>query len=117
MRLERLQLGEAFELMAELAKNNIRLARASRDERQALYENTNGNPLLIKWVAGQLGMRGSRCRSIADGCAFLKDAPKENDPLEYIFGDLVDSFTESETEALSALAHFTQPAKVEWIAS
>ena len=26
--------------MAELAKNNLRLARASQDERQALYENT-----------------------------------------------------------------------------
>ncbi|MGO9801190.1 MAG: NB-ARC domain-containing protein [Candidatus Binatus sp.] len=116
VRLGRLQANEAFELMAELAKNNARLARASQGERQALYDNTNGNPLLIKWVAGQLGMRGSRCRSVADGCAFLKAAPKENDPLEYIFGDLVDSFTESETAALSALAHFTQPAKVEWIA-
>jgi tetratricopeptide (TPR) repeat protein len=115
LRLERLQLDEALELMAELAKTNARLARASGAERQALYENTNGNPLLIKWVAGQLGMRGSRCRTVADGCAFLKDAPKGNDPLEYIFGDLVDSFTESETAALSALAHFTQPAKVEWI--
>jgi nucleoside phosphorylase/tetratricopeptide (TPR) repeat protein len=116
VRLDRLQPNEAFELMKELAKNNVRLAGASQAERQALYENTNGNPLLIKWVAGQLGMRGSRCRSVADGCAFLKDAPKGNDPLEYIFGDLVNTFTESETAALSALVHFTQPAKVEWIA-
>src|SRR6266851_9821550 len=52
----------------------------------------------------------------ADGCEFLKAAPKGNDPLEYIFGDLVDSFTESETAALGALVHFTQPTKVEWIA-
>jgi nucleoside phosphorylase/tetratricopeptide (TPR) repeat protein len=116
LRLERLQPEEALELMAELAKTSTRLARATGEERRALYENTNGNPLLIKWVAGQLGMRGSRCRTLADGCAFLKDAPIGNDPLEYIFGDLVDSFTESETAALSALSHFTQPAKVEWIA-
>jgi tetratricopeptide (TPR) repeat protein len=116
VRLDRLQLNEALELIAVLAKNNVRLARANEVERQALYENTNGNPLLIEWVAGQLGMRGSRCRSVADGCEFLKAAPKDNDPLEYIFGDLVESFTESETAALAALAHFTQPAKVERIA-
>ena len=116
VRLDRLQLNEALALMAELAKNNVRLARANDDDRRALYENTNGNPLLIKWVAGQLGMRGSRCRSVADACEFLKAAPRDNGPLEYIFGDLVNSFTESETAALAALAHFTGPAKVEWIA-
>jgi len=116
IRLDRLALKEALDLMAELAKSNRHLARANEKERQGLYEITQGNPLLIKWVVGQLGRTGSHCRSIAEACEFLKSAPKENDPLEYIFGDLLDTFTESETAVLAALVHFTQPAKVEWIA-
>jgi hypothetical protein len=49
--------------------------------------------------------------------AFLASAPRDadNDPLEYIFGDLLKTFSESETAVLSALAHFIQPAAVEWI--
>lgn len=114
IRLDRLLLPEALALLDELAKKNRLLARATADERQALYELTNGNPLLIKWTAGQLG-RG-QCRTVAAACALLGAAPRDNDPLEYIFGDLVESFTESETKALAALAHFTQPAQVKWVA-
>src|SRR5205085_11371881 len=76
----------------------------------------NGNPLLIRWTVGQLGREGSHCRTIAEACTFLRAAPKGNDPLEYIFGDLLDTFTESEIAVLAALVHFTQPAKVNWIA-
>lgn len=46
----------------------------------------------------------------------MKSASPGNDPLEFIFGDLLDTFTKSETAVLAALTHFTQPAKVEWIA-
>jgi tetratricopeptide (TPR) repeat protein len=116
IRLDRLAPDEALELIAELAKSNRRLARASIKERQDLYEITGGNPLLIKWVVGQLGRTGSQCSTIAEACAFIESAPKDNDPLEYIFGDLLDTFTESETAVLAALTHFTLPAKVEWIA-
>ncbi|MBZ5522198.1 MAG: tetratricopeptide repeat protein [Acidobacteriia bacterium] len=115
VRLDRLTEIEALELMKELGKSNKRMARASEKERRELYEITNGNPLLIKWVAGQLGRAGSNCRTINEACEFLKSAPKENDPLEYIFGDLLGTFSESETKVLAALVHFTQPAKVEWI--
>ena len=114
IRLDRLALCDALSLLDELAKRNPRLARATAAERQALYELTHGNPLLIQWTAGQLG-RG-QCRTVADACDFLRAAPAGNDPLEYIFGDLVDSFSESETKALAALAHFTQPAQVKWVA-
>jgi tetratricopeptide (TPR) repeat protein len=116
IRLDRLAQSEALELMAALAHSdrNRHLARASDHERQALYEITNGNPLLIKWTAGQLG-RG-HCRTVAEACAFLRAAPKDNDPLEFIMGDLLETFTASETTVLAALTHFTQPAQVEWIA-
>jgi nucleoside phosphorylase/tetratricopeptide (TPR) repeat protein len=116
IRLDRLLLKEALDLMAELAKTNKYLAKSSQKEWRDLYEITQGNPLLIKWAVGQLGRQGSQCRTIAEAYKFLQSAPKDNDPLEYIFGDLVDTFSESETAALAALVHFTQPAKVEWIA-
>ncbi len=120
VRLDRLERKDALDLMAELARsgNNRHLQKSTEKERGDLYEITNGNPLLIKWAAGQLGREGSQCRTISEACAFLKSAPPsgDNDPLEFIFGDLLDTFTESETAALAALTHFTQPAKVEWIA-
>ncbi len=116
VRLDRLAEADALELIAELAKNNRHLAKTSDQERRELYEITTGNPLLITWLAGQLGRPGSRCRTVAEAEAFMKSAPPDNDPLEFIFGDLLDTFTEHETAALAALAHFTQPAQVDWIA-
>jgi len=116
IRLERLSSEAAKALIAELAERNKLLTRASEAERQQLYEVTHGNPLLIEWMAGQLGREGSQCRTIADACKFIEAAPKDNDPLEYIFGDLLGTFTESETAVLAALTHFTLPAKVKWIA-
>ncbi len=117
IRLDRLTQPEAFDLIAELAQKNRRVARINDAERQRLYEETHGNPLLLIWVAGQLGRQGSQCRTVADACAFLRAAPPENDPLEYIFGDLLDTFTENETRVLAALTHFTLPAKTAWIAN
>lgn len=118
VRLDRLEKRDALDLLQELAKNNRLLQKTTEEERASLYEITNGNPLLIKWAAGQLGRPGSQCRTIADVCAFVASAPRasDNDPLEYIFGDLLDTFSDSETAVLSALAHFTHPATVKWIA-
>lgn len=116
IRLDRLARKDALDLMAELAKSNPRLDNASESEWNDLYELTGGNPLIIKWVVGQLGRSGSNCRTIAEACAFLKSAPKDNDPLEYVFGDLLETFTENQTALLAALTHFTQPAKIEWVA-
>ena len=116
IRLDRLALPEALDLIAALAQTNRYLARASEKDRQDLYAITQGNPLLIRWVAGQFGRGGSRCRTISEACEFVTSAPPDNDPLEFIFGDLLDTFTAHEAAVLAALTHFTQPAKVEWIA-
>ena len=116
IRLDRLEQKDALALLGELAKRNRILEGTTEQERQSLYEITGGNPLLLRWTAGQLGRRCSQCRTVAEACAFLENAPPENDPLEYIFGDLLDTFTESETAVLAALTHFTQPARVTWIA-
>jgi len=115
--LDRLSRDEAMQLIAYLAEERYPLlARASQQEREALYEITQGNPLLIRWIAGQLGREGSQCRTIADACAFIDHAPPGNDPLEYVFGDLLATFSEDETKVLAALTHFTQPARLQWIA-
>jgi len=116
IRLDRLSYDEAMELVNQLAKKNRLLARASQKEREDLYEITQGNPLFIRWIAGQLGREGSQCRTIAEACAFIDKAPKGNDPLEYIFGDLLETFTADETKVLAALTYFSLPAKLKWIA-
>lgn len=116
IRLNRLEAAEALELIADLARHNPRLAQSNAAERQQLYEITHGNPLLIHWLTGQLGRTGSHCRSIAEACAYLHQALPGNDPLEYVFGDLLDTFTASETAVLAVLTFFTEPAKTEWIA-
>ncbi len=116
VRLDRLSRDEALQLLAKLAQKYPRLNHASQKERDELYAITQGNPLFIRWIAGQLGRAGSQCRTIAEACAFIDKAPKGNDPLEYIFGDLLETFTEDETKVLAALTHFTVPAKLKWIA-
>ncbi len=117
VRLDRLKRQDALDLLTALAERNRFLDRATEEERNMLYGITNGNPLLLQWTAGQLGRQGSSCRTVADACTFLGNAPKGNDPLEFIFGDLLDTFTESETAVLTALAHFSHPAPVEQLAA
>lgn len=112
--LEKLDEVAALETLADLAWRNPLLARTSEAERRALYQQTGGKPLLLRWAAGQLG-RGS-CRTLADALQFLRSCPPDNDPLEFIFGDLVQEFTEDETKVICALSYFTLPAKVEHLA-
>ncbi len=111
--LQKLSQEAALETLADLARHNPLLAKTTQDERIALYEQTAGNPLLLRWVAGQLG-RGS-CRTFTDALNFIRSCPKDNDPLEFVFGDLVNDFTEAETKVLCALTYFSLPAKVEHI--
>lgn len=112
--IERLGRDAALAMIEDLATRSRQLAKASAAERGALYEQTLGNPLLLRWVAGQVG-RGSH-RTLADALKFLRSCPPDNDPLEFVFGDLADEFTDDETKVLCALPHFTLPAKVEHIA-
>ncbi len=114
IRLAKLDRDAALELIAELATDRPLLAKASAAERSHLYEETGGNPLLLRWIAGQLGK--GRCRTVAKALDFLRSAPEDNDPLEFIFGDLLETFTDSETAALAALTYFTREVEVKLIA-
>lgn len=114
VRLDKLGRDAAFQLITELSRDQELLSKISEPERQELYERTGGNPLLIRWIAGQLG-RGS-CRNITSALDLLSNSPTDNDPLEFVFGDLAETFTQSETHVLSALCHFTFPTEVKFIA-
>ncbi|HJP91885.1 MAG TPA: AAA family ATPase [Pyrinomonadaceae bacterium] len=111
--LERLSEEAAFATLAKLAESNPTLAKTSKAERLELYRETGGKPLLLRWTAGQIG-RGT-CLTFSDAIAYLRSCPEGNDPLEFIFGDLVDDFSDNETRVLCALTYFTLPAKVEHI--
>ncbi len=113
--LEKLGEQAALDTLAELATHNPQLARTTKEERLVLYNETGGKPLLLRWTAGQIG-RG-HCLSFADALDFLRSCPAGNDPLEFIFGDLVEDFSDAETHALCALTYFTLPAKVEHVAA
>ncbi|HND33970.1 MAG TPA: ATP-binding protein, partial [Myxococcota bacterium] len=114
LRLARLEQSAALELLAGLAPGRPHLERARADW-PALWRETGGNPLLLRWLAGQLG-RG-KCRDAASALAFLRAAPPDNDPLEYIFGDLARSFTEEEAKVLGALYHFQGPVPLKLVAT
>jgi tetratricopeptide (TPR) repeat protein len=114
IRLEKLDQKAALELLAELAQDRPLLAKATEQERLHLYEETGGNPLLLRWIAGQLGK--GRCRTVDGALAFIRSSPPGNDPLEFIFGDLLETFTETETKVLAALVHFTSKVEVKFIA-
>jgi hypothetical protein len=112
--LEKLDQNAALEMMEDIARRNPLVARTTVNERLELYAEVGGNPLLLRFVVGQLG-RGS-CRTISDALHFLRSNPASNDPLEFIFGDLAQEFTADETKVLGALTCFTQLTRVEEIA-
>lgn len=111
--LEKLSEQAALDTLEELATHNPLLAKTNEAERLVLYRETGSKPLLLRWTAGQLG-RG-HCLTFTDVLHFLRSCPEGNDPLEFIFGDLVEDFSDAETKALCALTYFALPAKVEHI--
>jgi tetratricopeptide (TPR) repeat protein len=114
IRLGKLDQDAALEYLEELSAGRDLLQRATRDERLHLYEETGGNPLLLRWIVGQLGRGG--CRNLTNALDLCRKAAAANDPLEFIFGDLLDTFTTAETTALAALTYFTQKIEVKHIA-
>lgn len=121
LRLDKLERDAADELLAELGRRWEPVARLTQDERDRLYAETGGNPLLLTWTAGQLGRTTGRCRTVAEAITRLQEAHRlqkvneKNDPLDFVFGDLAETFTPDETAVLAALVHFTQPAPIEWL--
>ena len=114
IRLGKLDQDAALAYLEELSAGRDLLVKASTADRLHLYEETGGNPLLLRWVVGQLGRGG--CRSLAGALALCRKASAANDPLEFVFGDLLETFTEAETKALASLTYFSQKVAVKFIA-
>lgn len=115
LRLDKLDVTAAKQLLAALGKKNPAIAKLTEDEQQRLYAETGGNPLLLTWTATQLGRVKGRCHKVEEAVQRLIAAHKHNDPLEFVFGDLLDTFTDDETKVLAALAYFTEPARLAWL--
>jgi len=119
--VDKLERDAADELLTELGRRWAPVARLAQVERDQLYAETGGNPLLLTWTAGQLGRTTGSCRTVAEAVERLQEAHRvkslneNNDPLDFVFGDLVETFTADETVVLAALVHFTEPAPVEWL--
>jgi tetratricopeptide (TPR) repeat protein len=112
--LDKLSEDAALATIAKLAESNPALAKTSHAERLTLYRETGGQPLLLRWTAGQIG-RG-HCLTLTDAIDYLRACPEGNDPLEFVFGDLVEDFSSDETSTLCALTYFTLRAKAEHVA-
>jgi tetratricopeptide (TPR) repeat protein/predicted phosphodiesterase len=116
--LDKLDFHSASKLLEKLGERIPALAQLTAEEHQQLYDETGGNPLLLTWVAAQLGRTQDRSRTVADAVLLLKEvcrkheADEKSDPLEYVFGDLLETFTENETAVLAALCHFSEPAQL-----
>lgn len=100
--LGKLNQKAALAYMAQLETDHPPLKRVQADQRVRLYEETGGNPLLIRWVVGQLGR--PKCPTMAKAVDYLISAPPENDPLEFILGDMVADLSSSEKKAIKGLS-------------
>ncbi|MCB9528379.1 MAG: tetratricopeptide repeat protein [Myxococcales bacterium] len=119
LRVDQLDRRAATQLLAALGERQPAVAALTDAERDRLYDETGGNPQLLTWIAGQLDREGGAA-TVDEAISRLHDADRRadaegNDPLAYVFGDLVQSFTLAETAVLAALAHFTRPARVAWL--
>jgi tetratricopeptide (TPR) repeat protein len=101
----------ALRLLQEIAAHNTAFAASSESDRIDLIRQTQGNALLLRWTAGQVG-RG-RCRNIVDALDYLRSCPKDNNPLEFIFGDIFASLSEPDIALLAALSYVSQPMRRE----
>ena len=123
VRLDRLAKKDAHDLVnnliAKLKERSLRQVNVTEQEKADLYEITNGNPQLIEWAIGRLDRPQSQWRTVDEANRFFANAPKDNDPLEYIFREELASFSDfpkHEQAILALLTHFTLPANDAWIA-
>lgn len=120
-RVDKLEKEAARALLSDLSARSEDMPSLTTADQDRLYAETGGNPLLLHWTAAQLGRLRGRARTVDEAVERLRNAHHDaegtarNDPLHYVFGDLVESFTADELVVLAALSHFTGPAPLAWI--
>ncbi len=110
LKLQQLDQTAALQTLADIARDNPDLAAAPEPDRLRLITETGGNTLLLTWTAWQVG--SGYCTTIADALAHLRSCPPGNDPLEFIFGDLLARFTPEEERIVATLSYPTEPIPV-----
>lgn len=118
IRLDQLAFADAQKLLADLCLRLPNTVQLSLQDQEQLHRETGGNPLLMIWLASQLGRVQGRSANLAQALERMHEAQKHNpnnDPLEFVFGDLVESFNQAELAMLAALSHFSQPADISWL--
>ena len=116
--LNQLAFADAQKLLADRVKHFPEMVRLRQEEQEQLHRETDGIPLLMIWVASQLGRMQGRSASLTQALERMHDPQKHNpnnDPLEFVYGDLVESFSSAELAMLAALSHFSQPAEIAWL--
>ncbi|MDZ4405978.1 TIR domain-containing protein [Prosthecobacter sp.] len=114
IKLHELDQVSALKLFDEIAKHNKSFAQSTKEERINLYEKTGGRPLLMRWVAGQVG--SGHCTCLADALAHLRSCPDGNDALSFVFGDLLSSLTGADVKILASLTFPSQSIPVKVVA-
>jgi hypothetical protein len=114
LNLQQLDQTAALQTLADIARDNPALDAAPESDRLRLITETGGNTLLLTWTAWQVG--SGYCTTIADALAHLRSCPPGNDPLEFIFGDLLARFTPEEERIVATLSYPTEPIPVTAIA-
>lgn len=113
VKLHELDQASALMLFDEIAKHNRAFAKSTEAERINLHKETSGRPLLMRWVAGQVG--SGHCTCLADALAHLRSCPEGNDPLNFIFGDVLTTLSGADIKILAALSFPSQPIPIKAI--
>ena len=114
LKLQQLDQTAALQTLADIARDNPTLAAAPEPDRLRLITETGGNTLLLTWTAWQVG--SGYCTTITDALAHLRSCPPGNDPLQFIFGDLLARFTPEEERIVATLSYPTEPIPITAIA-
>ncbi|MDB6007221.1 MAG: hypothetical protein JWR15_4208, partial [Prosthecobacter sp.] len=108
--LQQLDQDAALQTLADIAQDNPALDATFEIDRLRLITETGGNTLLLIWTAWQVG--SGYCTTIADALNHLRSCPLGNDPLQFIFGDLLARFTPEEERIVATLSYPTEPIPV-----
>lgn len=109
LKLSQLDETAALQTLADIARDNSALDASPESDRLRLITETGGNTLLLTWTAWQVG--SGYCTTIADALAHLRSCPPGNDPLQFIFGDLLARFTPEEERIVATSLGFVALAK------
>lgn len=99
--LEGLSDNDSEELLDEVGIINPLLLKASLVERKKLIQKCSGNPLIMKWVLGQLGTEG--CYSIESAIEKLVINNDIYNPIEYIFEKMYEDLSSNHKQVLAIL--------------